>query len=46
VKVKVREGKTLEEIIASDPTRGYKATGSVTKDAFVKIVYDSLKKPK
>ena len=46
VKVQIKAEKTLQQIIASNPTRGYEGNSSVTKEQFVKIIYDSLKKPK
>ncbi|MBH31568.1 MAG: MBL fold metallo-hydrolase [Candidatus Marinimicrobia bacterium] len=46
VNVQIKAGKTLEQIIASNPTRGYEGNSSVSKEQFVKIVYDSLNTPK
>ncbi|MBF88486.1 MAG: MBL fold metallo-hydrolase [Candidatus Marinimicrobia bacterium] len=44
VKVQVNLGKTLKEIIASNPTRGYESSEFVSKDDFTKIVYNNLTK--
>ncbi|CAN5513480.1 MBL fold metallo-hydrolase [soil metagenome] len=38
----VKKGKTLNEIIASDPTKEY--TAGFDRSAFITLVYDSLKK--
>ncbi len=42
VKILIEERKTLEQIIASNPTRGYEGGTFVAKNDFVKIVYDNL----
>ena len=46
VKVQVKAGKTLNDIIASNPTRGYEGSEFVSKDDFTKIVYDNITKSK
>ena len=46
IKIQVEKDKTLKQIIASNPTQGYEGSDFVAKDDFVKIVYDSIKKPK
>ena len=46
IKIQIEKGKTLKQIIASNPTQDYEGSDFVTKDDFVKIVYDSIKKPK
>ena len=46
VKVQVKAGKTLNDIIASNPTRGYEGSEVVSKDDFTKIVYDNITKSK
>jgi len=38
----IKQGKTLEQIVDTDPMKGYKVT--MDKTLFVKLVYDSLKK--
>jgi cyclase len=38
----IAQGKTLEQIVDTDPMKGYKTT--MDKTLFVKLVYDSLKK--
>jgi cyclase len=38
----IAQGKTLEQIVDTDPMKGYKST--MDKTLFVKLVYDSLKK--
>lgn len=38
----IKKGKTLNEIIASDPTKEY--TAGFDRSAFITLVYDSLKK--
>ncbi|HEU5259072.1 MAG TPA: MBL fold metallo-hydrolase [Vicinamibacterales bacterium] len=43
----IKAGRTLEEVKAADPARGYKArygstTGSWTTDQFIEAIYDSL----
>ena len=45
IKIQVEKDKTLKQIIASNPTQGYEGSDFVAKDDFVKIVYDSIKKP-
>ena len=45
IKIQVEKGKTLKQIIASNPTQDYEGSDFVAKDDFVKIVYDSIKKP-
>lgn len=37
----IEEGRSFEEIVASDPTRGYPERGTET-EAFLRLVYDSL----
>ncbi|HJN68912.1 MAG: MBL fold metallo-hydrolase [Candidatus Marinimicrobia bacterium] len=44
IKIQVGKGKTLKQIIASNPTQGYEGSDIFAKDDFVKIVYDSIKK--
>jgi len=46
IKIQIEKDKTLKQIIASNPTQGYEGSDFVAKDDFVKIVYDSIKKPK
>jgi len=38
----IKEGKTLNEIVASEPTKEY--TAAFDRSAFITLVYDSLKK--
>ena len=45
IKIQIEKDKTLKQIIASNPTRGYEGSDFVAKDDFVKIVYDSIKQP-
>ena len=45
IKIQIEKDKTLKQIIASNPTQGYEGSDFVAKDDFVKIVYDSIKKP-
>ena len=45
VKKQMDEGKTLEQIIASDPLNGFAKRGVNTKD-FVTVVYNSVRKSK
>jgi glyoxylase-like metal-dependent hydrolase (beta-lactamase superfamily II) len=43
IKKQINEGKTLEEIIASDPTEGFEKMGiGVPAEMFVKIIYNDL----
>ncbi|MGL5839200.1 MAG: MBL fold metallo-hydrolase [Sphingorhabdus sp.] len=46
VEAGIKEGKTLEQIKAMRPADGYgvKADGFITADAFVEVVYNTLKK--
>ncbi len=41
VQALINQGRSLEQVIAADPTRGYEARGTGRAD-FAKIVYDSL----
>jgi hypothetical protein len=38
----IKQGKTLDDIIAMDPTKEY--TAGFDRSAFIMLVYDSLKK--
>jgi len=43
----IKAGRTLDEVKAADPARGYKArygstTGSWTTDTFIEAIYGSL----
>lgn len=43
VKTQIDKGKTLDQIIAADPTKGFEKKGMGVKE-FVKVVYDSILK--
>ena len=45
VRNQMKEGKTLEEILASDPTEGFEKMGiGVPAEMFVTIIYNDLSK--
>lgn len=45
VKAQMDKGKTLDQIVAADPTKGFEKKGVGVKD-FVKVVYDSILRSK